>query len=291
MTIKEDAPSSFKKPRLSDLGICDVTDVSDSSAVEISIKEESPPLLSRTEMWELGIADASSRKSSIDFGHQVEIPVQQEDARELKIKELEENALAYNSERAFICERITELEDEWDSDGDGNRDESPSMGATGIGLSSRLAHPNFGGGNGSINSCTRPPFSSPDSTSNAPSGGTGSGLARASVGTESPTLQHWIKSHRDESRVSRGSNSMDGVAKGRKKYLEKSAQILHLLVLKIIGAPSNGSNGKSNQMILQSIQTLSPLRTSYCKNQCSLEQEMLPSTLLSVAIQSSAIFN
>ena len=58
MKLSREPSSSFKKPRLSDMGICDVTDVSDSSAVEISIKEDSHPLMSRTEMSELGILDA-----------------------------------------------------------------------------------------------------------------------------------------------------------------------------------------------------------------------------------------
>jgi len=110
MKINEEPSLSFKKPRLSDMGICDVTDVSNSSAVEISIKEESPPLMSRTEMSELGILDAG--KCSTDFGQQAEILVEHEEVRETKIREMEEKALVYENERTFICERINELEDE-----------------------------------------------------------------------------------------------------------------------------------------------------------------------------------
>ena len=110
MKLSREPSSSFKKPRLSDMGICDVTDVSNSSAVEISIKEESPPLMSRTEMSELGILDAG--KSSTDFGQQAEILLEQEDVCETKIREMEEKALAYENERTFICERISELEEE-----------------------------------------------------------------------------------------------------------------------------------------------------------------------------------
>ena len=61
-------------------------------------------------MSELGILDEA--KSSADFEQQAEIPLEQEDVRETKIKEMEEKALAYESERTFICERISELEDE-----------------------------------------------------------------------------------------------------------------------------------------------------------------------------------
>ena len=145
---------------------------------------------------------------------------------------------------------ISELEDNWDSDDDDNGDEnrlapglSSSTGATGIDLSSRVAPSIFGG----IGRSGAPHSSSwiQDSRFEAPPGsGGGAGSAGPSAlvsvnGTKSPSLQIWIESHRNRADIN--IRSVDGVV-ARKKYLEKSAQILHSLASKIVGAYSDGNS-------------------------------------------------